>query len=80
MYESHLSTIKFSFDSKSHITPFGYKKDIQDQEKKTYSNFNQKFLFPNAPIWIKVLFNDVIACRLNKPFPHRKQMQKKTRL
>ena len=28
--------------------------------EKTYSNFTQNFYFPNAPIWITVLFNDCI--------------------
>ena len=44
--------------------------------KKTYRNFIQKFYFPNALIWIKVLFNDP-TCQLNKPYPHQKQIAEK---
>ena len=45
--------------------------------EKTYFNFTQKFYFPNAPIWIKVLCNDCIICQLNKPFPNQKQIARK---
>ena len=45
--------------------------------EKTYSNFIQKFYFPNAPIWIKVLCNDCIICQLNKPYPNQKQIAQK---
>ena len=41
---------------------------------KTYSNFTQKFCFPNAPIWIKVSCNDCIICQLNKSYPNQKQI------
>ena len=39
--------------------------------EKTYSNFTQNFYFPNAPVWIKVLYNDCIICQLNKPYPNQ---------
>ena len=45
--------------------------------EKTYSNFTQNFYFPYAPIWIKVLCNDCIICRLNKPYPNQKQIAQK---
>ena len=45
-------------------------------EKKTYSNFTQKFHFPNAPIWIKILCNDCITCQINIPYPNQKQILK----
>ena len=53
-------------------------KDMQDQKRKTFSNFTQNFFFlPNAPIWIKISCNDCIKCQLNKHFPHLKQKAEK---
>ena len=46
-------------------------------QKKTESNFIQKFYFPNAPIWIKVLCKSCIRCQLDKPYPHQKQVAEK---
>ena len=45
--------------------------------EKTYSNFIQSFHFPDAPIWIKVLCNDCIICKLNKSYPNQKQTAEK---
>ena len=45
--------------------------------EKTCSKFIQKFYFPNAPIWIKVLCTDCITCQLNKPYPNQKQTVEK---
>ena len=45
--------------------------------ERTYSNFNKKISFPNAPIWIKVLCNDCIICQLNKLYPNQKQIAQK---
>ena len=42
--------------------------------EKTYSYFIQRFYFPNAPIWIKVLCNDCIMCQINKPYINQKQI------
>ena len=44
--------------------------------EKTHSSFIQKFYFPNAPIWIKVLCNNLITCQLNKSFPNQKKTKK----
>ena len=44
---------------------------------KVFSNFNQNFYFPNAPIWIKRSCNDYKTCHLNKPYPHQKQLAEK---
>ena len=49
---------------------------MQDQ-KKTYSNFNQNCYFPSAPSWIEALCNDCITCQLNKSYPHQKQLAEK---
>ena len=43
-------------------------------EKKTNTNFIQNFVFPNAPIWVKVLCNDCIICQIIKPYPNQKQI------
>ena len=45
--------------------------------EKTYSNFIQKFYFPNAPIWVKVLCNDFIICQLKKRYSNQKQIAEK---
>ena len=45
--------------------------------EKTYSNFTENFYFPNAPVWMKVLCNDCITCKLNKPYPNQKQLAQK---
>ena len=37
----------------------------------------KKILYPNAPIWIKVLCNDCIICQLNKTYPNQKQIAQK---
>ena len=37
----------------------------------------QKFVFLNAPTWIKLLCNDCRISQINKLFPHRKQLAEK---
>ena len=49
----------------------------QAGSEKTYSIFTQRFYFPIAPIWVKVLCNDCITCQLNKPFLHQKLLAEK---
>ena len=39
--------------------------------------FYAKFFSPNAPIWIKVLCNNCIKCKLNKPYPNQTQFAEK---
>ena len=43
--------------------------------EKTYSNFTQNCYFAKAPR--KILCNDCITCRLNKPYPNQKQIAEK---
>ena len=45
--------------------------------EKTFSNLIQNLYFPNAPIWIKVIWNDCITCQLNKTYPNQKQIAEK---
>ena len=52
---------------------------MQDQKKNIF-NFHSKTSFPNAPIWIKVLWNDCFICQLYKPFPHQKEIAEKKTL
>ena len=45
--------------------------------EKTYSNFTQRFYFPNAPFWIEILCNDCIIYQLNQPYSNQKQIVQK---
>ena len=49
---------------------------MQDQKKNKLKIFT-KVYFPNAPILIKVSCKNCIACHLNKPYPHKKQLAEK---
>ena len=48
-----------------------------EAEKKQAQILHIFFNFPNAPVWIKVLRNDCMTCRLNKPHPNQKQIAEK---
>ena len=69
----------FKYDTNSFYISHIQNTKGQSRSEKTYSNFLQKFFFPNAPIWIKVLCNDCIKCQLNKPYSKSKTNSTKTR-
>ena len=74
-FESTLFTSKYDTHSIFHISHSINTKGHAVSDK-TFSNFIQNVYFPNAPIWIKVLCNNCITCRLNKSYLHQKQILK----
>ena len=68
-----LSTNKHDIISISHLIIL----ERHAESVKTDLSFIQKFYFPNAPFWIKILCNNCISCQISKPFPHQKQLAEK---
>ena len=59
-----------------HTSQTLHTKGHSGSEKKIL-NFHSKILLSKAPIWIKVLCNGCIICKLDKPYPTQKQIAEK---
>ena len=70
-----MSTLKYDNNSIQYFAFPTRKRTFRIRKKHTLTLF--KFLFPNAPIWIKVVCNNCLLCQLYKPYPNQKRIAEK---